>query len=137
MDAMVKFINTIDSKLSQLPIENGQVIYVSDTRTICVDFNNVRTEYNQIIVLQNENHRLNVLSPLKAFYFVLETNILWRYEEKWIPITSQPKEQIVFMDFEKLPTQGIENVLYITETKSFRWDGSKYIEIGAMLWEEF
>ena len=138
MIAAVKFVSTVDSKLSQLDIENGQIIFVTDTRTLYVDFNDVRTEYNQIIVLRNEAHRMSILSPLKAFYFILETNILWRYDgNEWIQLTSPPKENIVFVNYNDLPTQGKDEVLYITEQKTFRWNGVEYIELGALTWGEF
>ena len=98
MTTTVKFVSTIDSKLSQLGIENGQLIFATDTRTIYLDLNGVRTEYNQIVVLFNENQRLSLLSPIEGlFYFVKETNVLWRYDGnyQWVQLTSPPKENII------------------------------------------
>lgn len=138
MTATVKFVSTVDSKLSQLQIENGQLIFVSDTRKICLDFNGVRTEYSQIILLTNEAARLDYLSPITAFYFVKETKVFWRYEDgMWIQLTSPPKETVVFVNYSDLPAKGELEVLYITETQSYKWDGVEYVQLGLSEWEEF
>lgn len=136
--AIVKFVSTVDSKLSQLTIENGQLIFASDTRRIYLDFNNIRTEYSQIILLAKENDRTNYLSPITAFYFVKETKVFWRYENgEWIQLTSPPKETVVFINYLDLPETGEEKVLYITETQSYIWNGSEYIRLGTQVWENF
>lgn len=136
--AIVKFVSTVDSKLSQLTIENGQLIFASDTRRIYLDFNNIRTEYSQIILLAKESDRTNYLSPITAFYFVKETKVFWRYENgEWIQLTSPPKETVVFINYSDLPETGEEKVLYITETQSYIWNGSEYIRLGTQVWENF
>lgn len=136
--AIVKFVSTVDSKLSQLTIENGQLIFASDTRRIYLDFNNIRTEYSQIILLAKESDRTNYLSPITAFYFVKETKVFWRYENgEWIQLTSPPKETVVFINYSNLPETGEEKVLYITETQSYIWNGSEYIRLGTQVWENF
>ena len=140
MTATIKFVSTISSKLSQLGIENGQLIFVTDTRTIYLDFNGVRTEYNQIVVLFNENQRLSLAYPIEGlFYFVKETNVLWRYDGnyQWVQLTSPPKENIVFLNYNELPSQGKEKVLYITEKTTYQWKNDAYIELGALTWENF
>lgn len=135
--AIVKFVTTVDSKLSQLTIENGQLIFASDTRRIYLDFNNIRTEYSQIILLAKESDRTNYLSPITAFYFVKETKVFWRYENgEWIQLTSPPKETVVFINYSDLPETGEEKVLYITETQSYIWNGAEYIQLGLSIWED-
>lgn len=136
--AIVKFVSTVDSKLSQLTIENGQLIFASDTRRIYLDFNNIRTEYSQFIILGKESDRVNYLTPITAFYFVKETKVFWRYENgEWIQLTSPPKETVVFINYSDLPETGEEKVLYITETQSYIWNGSEYIRLGTQVWENF
>lgn len=134
--ATIKFITTVDSKLSQLGIENGQLIFTSDTRKIYLDSKDIRTEYSQIIPLAKEEDRLNYLSPITGFYFVKNTAILWRFEDgEWIQITSPPREWIVFTTYEKLPKQGKLDTLYITETQSYRYTADGYIRLGGEVWE--
>lgn len=138
MTAIIKYVSTIESKLSQLPVGNGQLIFVKDTRKIFLDFNNIRTEYSQIMVLQNEEHRKNILNPVTGFYFVLGTYILWRFENgEWIQLTFPPKENIVFLNFANLPKEGKKEVLYVTEDKTYKWNKTEYIELGALTWGNF
>lgn len=135
--AIVKFVSTVDSKLSQCQVENGQLIFVSDTRRIYLDFNNIRTEYSQFIILGKESDRVNYLTPITSFYFIKETKTFWRYEDgEWVQLTSQPKETIIFTKFRELPKQGEEQVLYITETQSYTWNGQEYIQLGLSVWED-
>lgn len=136
MTATIKFISTVDSKLSQLDIQNGQLIFVGDTRKIYLDFNGIRTEYSQIIPLGKESDRLNYLSPITGFYFVKETAVLWRVEQgEWIQLTEPPREWIVYTTYNTLPKQGKLNTLYITETQSYRWIDNEYVRLGCEVWE--
>lgn len=138
MTATVKFLSTVNSKLSQLDIENGQLIFVSDTRNIYLDFNGVRTEYSQVIILAKESDRVNYLSPITAFYFVKETKIFWRFEGgEWIQLTTPPKETIIFLNYSDLPNVGTKGVLYVTESQTYIWDGSEYVLLGEPTWGSF
>lgn len=133
------FITTTEARLSALPISNGQLIFVRDSRRICLDYEGQRTEYGQIIVLQDDNHRLAIKQPFKTFYFVLDTRILWRYEDEWIPAVSatSAKQQVIFIGSDPLPEVGETGVLYTTTTDIYVWNGSAYTKMGALLWEEF
>lgn len=131
-----KFITTTQDRLELLPISDGQLIFVRDSRKICHDYNGERIEYGQIIVLADENHRLSIAKPFNTFYFVLDTHILWRYQEtEWIPLTTPPKENVVFIG--ELPEKGEQNVLYAVGSDIFTWNGTEYVKMGALLWEEF
>ena len=134
-----KFITTTEQRLELLPVSNGQLIFVRDSRRICLDYQDERIEYGQIIVLADENHRLSIEQPFKTFYFVLETRTLWRYENEWIPaVSTQPAEkQIIFIGDDSLPEIGKENILYATRTDIYTWNGTSYNKMGALLWEEF
>lgn len=138
MTATVKFLSTVNSKLSQLDIENGQLIFVSDTRNIYLDFNGVRTEYSQVIILAKESDRVNYLSPITAFYFVKETKVFWRFEGgEWIQLTTPPKETVIFLNYSDLPKVGTKEVLYVTESQTYIWDGSEYVLLGEPTWGSF
>ena len=135
-----KFITTVEARLDLLPIEKGQLIFVRDSKRIFLDYDGIRSEYGnnkdeQIIILQKEEERVNLENPFNAFYFILESHVLWRYENEWIPITTEPKEEIIFTDF--LPSQGELNVLYSTLDNLYRWDGSQFIKMGGLYWGVF
>ena len=133
-----KFITTTQDRLELLPISDGQLIFVRDSRKICHDYNGERIEYGQIIVLTDENHRLSIAKPFNTFYFVLDTRVLWRYQDSaWLPLTTSAKESMVFIGDGELPEQGEKNVLYATGDNLYTWNGTDYVKMGALLWEEF
>lgn len=134
-----KFITTVEERLDLLPISNGQLIFVRDSHKIYHDYNGERIEYSQILFLKDDNARLQLTSPIEMFYFIRETKVLWAYtkEDGWISLTNSPKESIVFIDYENLPIQGELNTLYTTERSLYRWNGSEYIDLNQLYWEEF
>ena len=133
----LKVVSTTSDRLGQLSVEYGQLIFVRDTRELYFDHQQGRIPYNQIIILETEDQRLNMLFPVIGFYFVKETGIVWRYENKWNAITTPPSERIEFLPKNLFPQIGKENVLYIDEVKIYRWLGSEYVEMGVPIWETF
>lgn len=119
--AGLKLVSTSASKLDSYPVTPGQMIFVRDQRAIYID-TDVRTSYQQIIVLQEETHRQALAKPLYGFYFVESTKILWEYNgEKWIQITSKPEKQIVFDDRANFPNPGDPDTIYIDGVEMFRY----------------
>ena len=94
MNVILKVISTVDSKLASLEQKDGQLIFCKDTQKILLDLNGVRTAYEQIITINTESQRTEILAPVDGFYFVLDTHILWRYSAEWIQITSQPADVV-------------------------------------------
>ena len=133
-----KFITTTEDRVNLLPVSNGQVIFVRDSRKICLDYQDIRTEYGQIIVLTDENHRLSIANPFNTFYFVLDTHVLWHFDKQWIPLTTPPKQEVIFVgSYEDLPTTGVSGILYTTDKDIYVWNGEAYTKIGALCWGEF
>ena len=92
---ILKAYSTVESKLSTLPLEDGQLIFVYDKKKIILDNHGVRTVYEQIQTIETEEQRNDLLAPIDSFYFVIETSILWRYSNgHWNQITTSPQEQI-------------------------------------------
>lgn len=133
----IKFFHTIDSKLAQLPKENGQIIFVSDTRKIYLDANGRRTEYSQIINLIDEAQRAGMLAPVTGFYFVEETKALWNYSGGvWTQLTGiKPKESVIFSDNEDLIDGQMEDgKLYIKGKAIYRKINGEKIKLNSMEW---
>lgn len=107
----LKVIATSSSKIKDLIIKNGQLIFIQDLSRIAFDFNNKRVFYNQIVELNSESERLSLENPLNGYYFVIGSACLWYYRDEWIQITEKPKE-ILFIGAE-LPELGQEGKLYI------------------------
>ena len=126
-------IGTVASKLPDLSIKNGQLIFIQDSQKIALDFNDKRVFYNQVVILQKESDREAILAPInELFYFVVDTAVLWMYHNEWVQITSQP-ENIVFIGTTR-PELGSAKTLYVNkeEQNISIWDSesSEYIVVG-------
>ena len=109
---ILSVVATTASRLPDLSIQNGQLIFVKDTCKIALDLNDRRNFYNQIVVLQTEQERQSLLAPISGlFYFVIDTAVLWHYEQSWIQITTSPNE-IIYISV-SLPELGSANTLYV------------------------
>ena len=74
---------TTGSRLSDLVIKNGQLIFVQDKHRIALDFNDKRVFYNQIEEIATELERTELTPVDGVFYFVIDTAVLWRYEGRY------------------------------------------------------
>lgn len=107
---------TTSSRLSKLPIKNGQMIFVHDKCRIAFDYKDKRKFYTQIQELATDSERMAMEDPISgSYYFVIDTAILWTYQDKWVPITSAP-EEIIFIGV-SLPMLGSANKLYVNKSE--------------------
>lgn len=97
-------IATTSSRVKELPIKNGQLIFVQDKGRIAFDFKDKRVFYNQITEIDTEQERATLSDPMYGYYFVIETAVLWTYQGEWIALTSRP-EEVLFIGVE-LPELG-------------------------------
>lgn len=113
--SVLSLIATSSSKVRDLVVKNGQLIFLQDVGRIALDFNNKRVFYNQIVELNTDVERLTLDSPISGYYFIIDTAVLWYYQDGWVQITEKP-ENILFIGTE-LPAlgQGKENTLYINK----------------------
>lgn len=131
---IMSVIATKSERIRELPIVNGQLIFVQDLGRIALDFNGVRKFYNQITELDTEFDRQNLESPAVGYYFVIGTATLWYYKREWKQITGEPKD-VVFVGTE-LPELGQEQTIYANTTEGDEhiavWDeeSQKYIVVG-------
>lgn len=125
-DTKITVIGTVAAKLQQLPIQNGQVIFVKDKKKVALDLNGKRTFYNEIVTFEKDKERQDLLAPINGcFYFVIETAILWFYNNEWIQISAQPNDVVFFGA--KIPELGKANTLYVDRT---------YGSEGISIWDE-
>lgn len=128
--AVLSVCATVGSKLSNLVIKEGQLIFIPDKHKIALDFDGKRTFYNQIEELSTDDARTSLLEPVEGlFYFVIDTAVLWTYRNGWVQVTTPPKE-VIFVGTE-LPELGANKTLYIdTANKEISiWDEA----IGAYI----
>lgn len=115
--SVLSLIATKSSKIKDLIIKNGQLIFIQDLGRIAFDFNNTRVFYNQIAELNTEAERLALDSPLDGYYFVIDTAILWFYQNGWLQITEKPEEVIfIGVDLPELG-QAKEGTLYVNKAE--------------------
>lgn len=114
-NAQLSVIVTTSSRLSDLIIKNGQLIFIKDKCRIALDFNDKRTFYNQITELDTDYERKSLPSPSTGYYFVIETAVLWFYQDGWVQVTMRP-DDIIFVGAE-LPALGQEKKIYINKKK--------------------
>lgn len=125
--APAQFFYTTASKLGDLGIVNGQIIFTSDTKTIYLDMKGHRNSYSTIQVFATDEERLKELAPIEGYYFVEDTNVLWRYKTAWRQITPSNLEPIVFFDNEnQFPVVGNGSLLYCTDGAIYNWKQSSY-----------
>lgn len=133
----MRFIATTSDKMDDINIVSGQLIFSRDDRVIYLD-TDVRTSFQQIITVVNEQTRQELVSPVNGFYFIEDTKTLWRYNNsQWQQVTEPPKENLVFAEKNNFPIKGQENVLYVDKNTIYTWDSENnvYIEVGTLIWE--
>jgi hypothetical protein len=113
--SVLKLVATTSSKIRNLTIESGQLVFLYDIGRIAFDYKGTRVFYNQIVELETEAERQALENPLGGYYFVIDEACLWFYKDEWIQITEKPQE-IVFIGVE-LPQLGQANKIYANITE--------------------
>ena len=129
---VLSLVATTSSKVRELVIKDGQLVFIQDLGRIACDFNGKRVFYNQIVELNTEDERQSLESPLSGYYFVIDSACLWFYQDGWTQITEKP-EEVIFIGVE-LPELGQTNKLYVdTDDREISvWDeeAKKYIVVS-------
>lgn len=130
--SILSLVATSSSRIRDLVIKDGQLIFIQDLGRIAFDFKGKRVFYNQIVELDTEADRTALESPLDGYYFVIGSACLWFYKDGWIQITEEPQE-IVSIGVE-LPTLGQQGKIYVdTDDKEISvWDEeiNEYIKVS-------
>lgn len=120
--SILSLVATTSSKIKNLVIKDGQLIFLQDLGRIAFDFKGKRVFYNQIAELNTEAERLTLESPLSGYYFVIDTAVLWFYQNEWVQITEKPQE-VIYIGVE-LPELGQANKIYANTTS-----GNEHISV--------
>ena len=114
--SVLSVIATKKSRVPDLPIKNGQLIFVTDAGRVALDYGGTRTFYNQIHELDSEAERKDLENPTNGYYFVIERAVLWAYQDGWTQLTGNP-ENIVFIDDVEVSGLGKPRTLYVSKEK--------------------
>lgn len=134
INTILSICATTSGRVKDLPIKDGQLIFVQDKCRIAFDFKGTRKFYNQIDIIETDDERKELESPEQGkYYFVINTAVLWRYQDGWVQLTTQPKD-VLFIGTE-LPELGSEKTLYVNkEDKVISvWDESskEYVDVAC------
>ena len=94
---MLTFWNITSDKLNNLEISETEekIIFVSDTERLYVDFNGTRTEYRNIIYVQNINNIPQNDGNKNSIYFEVPTKKLYYYiDNEYFPLNPDPESMI-------------------------------------------
>lgn len=114
---IMSLVATNSPRIRELPIKDGQLIFIQDMGRIAFDYKGKRVFYNQIVELETEAERIMLDNPLDGYYFVIDSGCLWFYKDGWDQITGRP-ENVLFIDVE-LPQlgQAKEGMLYVNKAE--------------------
>lgn len=91
---ILSVIATSSSRIKDLTIKNGQLIFCQDKGRIAFDYKDKRVFYNQITIIDMEQERATLSNPMDGYYFVIDTAVLWQYQSGWRQLTSRPDEVV-------------------------------------------
>lgn len=122
-NAKAKLYYTKQKYLNSLPVKNGNIIFVPDSYTVCLDMSNQRFTYQTIKIYSTDVERLDEQSPHTGFYFVEETGVVWRWaDDRWNQISPVNLEPVVYGASEnEFPSLGKTDTLYYTDEGIFNW----------------
>jgi hypothetical protein len=71
--SVMQLVATSSSRIRELTIKDGQLIFIQDLGRIAFDFKGKRVFYNQIVELETEADRTELENPLDGYYFVIDS----------------------------------------------------------------
>lgn len=125
--AQMKLIYTTIEKLDELEVLNGQIIFVPNDNVICLDMRDQRFVYKTIRTFATDVQRVMDTSGAPGFYYVEETNIIWRkaLNGTWRQITPSNLSPIFYgQTTQSFPQTGVEGILYYTKEGVYGWDST-------------
>lgn len=137
--AQMKLFYTTSAKLNELPVEDGQIIFVPNDKLVCLDMKGQRFRYQALQIYTTNSERLSDDSMTIGMYYVKETNVLWYWDGKWTQITPSFLSPVFYgISVQEFPQSGIEGNLYFTDDGIYNWKNqlSRYNLIAnANTWE--
>lgn len=128
--ALFKPYRILHSQLNSLPIVEGQLIFVIDTKKIYLDVNSQRIAFGNMeidtssVVTQDQIGVAGGVAPL---------NTSGQIDSSYLP--GYVDDVIEYAGSSARPATGETGKIYVdtTTNKTYRWGGSSYVEISASL----
>lgn len=122
--AQMKLVYTTSKKINELAIADGQIIFCPDDNIIALDMKGQRFTYKTIKSFETDAERVSAVFVAPGFYYVEETNIIWRLTNSnvWRQVTPTNSSPIVYGETEEVfPSIGEEGILYHTDKGIYNW----------------
>jgi len=114
---VLSVIGTTGERVRELPISDGQLVFIHNRKKIAFDFKGTRTFYNQVEILETEYERSQITSPVDGYYFCIDSAILYEYKDSSWNARITPSENAVFI-CEEYPTLGqLTGKLYVNTSE--------------------
>ena len=122
--AVLKIYHTVEAKLPQLPVTDGNLVFTTDTCRIYMDINGLRLCYDTIKTIEKESDREFQVAPIEGYYYVMDTNVLWNYSGgSWKQLTPSNLNPItIARGPEDFPAIGDPKTLYVGDDATYKWD---------------
>ena len=109
-------VATTGERVRELPIRDGQLVFVHNRNRIAFDHKGKRTFYNQVEILSTEYDRSLIESPMDGYYFCVDSAIFYEYADgNWIARTKNSEEAVFIGD--EYPSLGqLSGKLYVNKS---------------------
>jgi DNA-binding beta-propeller fold protein YncE len=126
MSTIARLYHTTSARLPLLEKKEGNLIFVTDTKSFYLDINDLRLKYDTIRVFDTDSQRVAANDLDDGFYFVQESNVLWSLHfGSWNQLTSSSTERIWFgTDVSDFPHSGDSKMLYVADNAIYRYDAN-------------
>lgn len=113
---VLSVIGTTGERVRELPIADGQLVFIHNRNRIAFDFKGTRTFYNQVEVLESESDRSAIVTPVDGYYFCIDSAIFYEYKDNtWTARVTPAEGAVVISD--EYPTLGqLSGKLYVNKT---------------------
>lgn len=112
---VLSVIGTTGERVRQLPISDGQLVFIHNRNKLAFDFKGKRTFYNQVEILETEFDRSSIEVPIDGYYFCVDSATLYEYKDSAWHVRVAPAEGAVFI-CEEYPSLGqLSSKLYVNK----------------------
>lgn len=122
--ALMRLVYTTPAKIDSLDVVDGQIIFCPSDNIIALDMKDQRFFYKTIRIFNTEEQRENAAFAAPGFYYVEESNLIWRLTNSkiWRQITPTKISPIIYGKTEEVfPSIGSEGILYYTDKGIYNW----------------
>ena len=104
---LLKLAETVESQLPSVPLTDGQLVFVKDTRQLKWDVDSQRLDITNTIFLETDAEREELLTPLdNKIYVIKETQRQWFWTgTEWKELKAQDDNVKIIREVE-VPIEG-------------------------------